>query len=272
IEGSVQDLFVVRSKQAVTVQGQVGASTLEANGDIVVEGGIAGKDKAKLRTGGKLSAKFCDAATVRASDDVVILKEVINSKIHTDGRLRIMRGALIGGCVHARNGIEVRTLGSSAGVKTTVSVGMDPRLCQQIAKLDLQISKRREAAERVRALVKPLLPELKGLAGWQRQRASQLLGEVRQLDRAVRELQEQRQQLVDWGRATREPAVTVTSQIHPGVTVIVDGLASTFDQPRKGHVKLVKRCIDNQMELVAVDQLSGSVTVLPSYRYRAERS
>jgi uncharacterized protein (DUF342 family) len=245
----------------------VGVAALQAEGDILVQGGIAGKDKGSVKCGGKLAARFCDAVKVEARDEIAIVKEAINSQMYTDQRLLILRGALIGGWAHAREGAEVRILGSQAGTKTVISVGRDPRVRGQLLELEQGIKKRREAAEKIAATVQPLLAGQKRLTPAQRELATELMYEGQLLETAVRELEQQKQQLVDRSKPQGEPAITVLSQIYQGVTVVVDKLASAFAEPRKGHVKILKRRIENKTELVLVDQMSGSVSVLPSYHY-----
>ncbi len=268
IRGSVQDLFVVRSSKDITVQTHVGAAVLEAGENIVVRGGISGKDKGRITAGGTVSAKFCDAVTVRAGGDAEIIKEVMNSEITTDGRLLLPRGSLIGGWAHGRKGAEVRTLGSDAGVKTILSVGVDPRIRQQVRKLEESIQKHEEAAQKITKAVKPLMAALKRLTPSQRERATELMYEAENLQGRITELTQQKEELIASSKPEGDPVVEVLSQLYAGVTVMVDGLATRFGSERKGHIKIRKRQVENKRELILVDQLSGGVTVLPSFRYR----
>jgi uncharacterized protein (DUF342 family) len=264
----VQDLFVVRSRKSVSVQTHVGAAALEAGEDIFIRGGISGKDKGRITAGGRVSAKFCDAVTVQAADDVEIIKEAMNSQITTEGCLLLPRGALIGGWAHARKGAEVRILGNDASVKTILSVGVDPRIRQQVRKLEERIHKHEEAAEKIEAAVRPLVAALKRLTPSQRERATELMCEAENLRGRITEMTHQKEKLIASSKPQGEPVVEVLSQLHAGVTVMVDGLATRFESERKGHVKIRKRQIENNRELILVDQLSGGITVLPSFRYR----
>lgn len=267
IRGSVQDLFEVRSKRSIFVQTLVGAATLEAGGDIVVKSGITGKDKGTVTAEGGVAARFCDAVTIRAGGDVEIIKEVINSRVRTDGRLVVARGALIGGWTHAKEGAEIRVLGSQADVKTFLSVGTDPEVCKKAAELDEPIAKHRQAAKKIQAAVQPLLAARKRLTASQRERATELIYEAQNLEAAVSTLEQQKQQMLDEAKPETEPVITVMSQTYSGVTMVVEGMAVTFDEPRRGHIKIMRRKVENVTEVVLVDQLSGSVTILPSSRY-----
>jgi len=267
IRGSVQDLFEVRSKRSISVQALVGAAALEAGGDIVVKGGITGKDKGTVTAEGGVAARFCDAVTIRAGGDVEITKEVINSQVRVDGRLVVARGALIGGWTHAREGAEVRVLGSQADVKTFLSVGTDPEVRKKAAELDEPIAKHRQAAKKIQAAVQPLLAARKRLTASQRERATELMYEAQNLETAVSKLKQQKQQMLDEAKPETEPVITIMSQTYSGVTMVVEGMAVTFDEPRRGHIKIMRRKVENVTEVVLVDQLSGSVTILPSRRY-----
>ena len=117
------------------------------------------------------------------------------------------------------------------------------------------------------AAVQPLLAARKRLTASQRERATELIYEAQNLEAAVSALEQQKQQMLDEAKPETEPVITVMSQTYSGVTMVVEGMAVTFDEPRRGHIKIMRRKVENVTEVVLVDQLSGSVTILPSSRY-----
>jgi len=107
IVGSVLDGFEVKSQNNVFITGTIGNARIEAGGDVSVGSGIIGHGRGFVRSGGDVSAKFIENATV-----VAITK----------------RGSLIGGRISARESIRAKALGAPGCPKTLVQAGGDPFL------------------------------------------------------------------------------------------------------------------------------------------------
>jgi len=86
ITGTVRDLFTVKSSKSVSIGGAIEAAHVEAGKDIVVRGGVAGRDKGTVRAGGKVVCRFCDGMNVRAGGDLTITKEAVDQM---DGSLEV---------------------------------------------------------------------------------------------------------------------------------------------------------------------------------------
>ena len=73
-------------------------------------------------------------------------------------------------------------------------------------------------------------------------------------------------ELLGSNRAESNPGARVMKIIYPGTTISIGKRATTFGNELKGPVTIEKRKVDNVTEFVAVNQLSGSIHVLPSMR------
>ncbi len=126
VRGTVRDLFSVRSLKTITIGGAVEGAEIDAGQDLYVRGGIISRGKGRVVARGSVVMKFCERADVRAEGDITVGKAVIHSRLHTEGKLKVERGQVLGGSVYAREGLVVGALGSDAGVATEIIVGTHP--------------------------------------------------------------------------------------------------------------------------------------------------
>jgi len=264
IGGTIHDRFQITSEKSITVGGAVEAASVKAKGDVVIRGGLLQRGKGSIRCGGELVARFCDEADIRTEGDVKITREVMNSRVYCEGRLLAEQGAVIGGSVYAREGIEVQSLGSDACVATQITVGVHPDVIREADQLREGLGKKQEMADRIRSKIKPLMAELKRLSPQQRERVTELAFEADTLELDIAEREERREEMLAAAGPEGKPYVLVTDTINTGVTIRIGRRAISFRQVMKGPVKIEERKIRNATEFVAVNQLTGSVKVLPS--------
>ncbi len=132
INGSVEAGVVIKAERNIIIKGSVEAVNMEAGGDIILERGIQGGQKAKLVAKGNVFADFIEHATVEADGDVHA-NIIMNSNVSSGGKVVLTgkKGSLIGGFTHALKGIEVTNLGNRAEVRTIVHVGYEPNVYDQ---------------------------------------------------------------------------------------------------------------------------------------------
>lgn len=272
VKGTVHDLFSVKSSKSVSIGGAIEAAQVEAGVDVVVHGGIAGREKGSVRAGDKVVCRFCDSATVSAGGDLTITKEAINSRLHTEAELVIPRGALIGGETRARGGAVIKELGSDAEVPTILTIGLDPVILAKVEKMDPEVSKRKAAAEKIRATVGPLIANIKRLAPDQRERATELMFEADSLDASADELVAEKDRMIEEGSWPEEPELVITDRIHPGVRVIFEEFEFVVRDVLRGPVRIFKRRMHEGVAaaLMCVNTLSGSRRELFCRKYEAK--
>lgn len=126
ISGSVRTGMVVKTTGAVVINGLVEGAVIEAGKDILIKGGILGGGKARIISGGNIFAQFIENAYVR-SDDCVQADSIINSDVLAYNDINVFgkTSKIVGGKLKANRCIRTRILGSDAGIKTYVEVGID---------------------------------------------------------------------------------------------------------------------------------------------------
>jgi uncharacterized protein (DUF342 family) len=138
VKGNVDDGFTVKAAGNIEVMGSVGKSVLDAEGDIIVHQGVAGKTAGVIRCGKSVWAKFIENARVEAGHLVVVSDGIISSNVLSDGKIlcKGRRASIVGGQLRAVEEINAKSLGSVAGGETVLEVGYDPKRKEKLASLE----------------------------------------------------------------------------------------------------------------------------------------
>jgi hypothetical protein len=103
VKGNVDDGFTVKASGNIEVMGSVGRSILDAEGDIIVHQGIAGKGEGVIRSGKSIWAKFVENARCEAGDLLVVSDGIMSSRVLSDRKVicKGKRASIVGGHVTA---------------------------------------------------------------------------------------------------------------------------------------------------------------------------
>ncbi|MDR2842398.1 MAG: FapA family protein [Spirochaetaceae bacterium] len=130
VTGNVEEGFSVKAAGNIEIYGSVDKAALDAEGDIIVRQGIAGKEKIKVTSARSIWAKFIENANVYAENMVVVSDGIINSNVDAGKRIICQgkRAAVIGGRLRATEEISAKSLGSPSGnTETICEVGIEPK-------------------------------------------------------------------------------------------------------------------------------------------------
>jgi uncharacterized protein (DUF342 family) len=121
VKGNVEAGFSIKATSNIEINGTVGKSELDAEGDIVVKGGISGSKELNVNANGTIWAKFIENASVKAGDSVVVTDGIINSSIDAQKTIVCQgkRASIIGGRLRASEEINSKTIGSASGSAPT---------------------------------------------------------------------------------------------------------------------------------------------------------
>lgn len=270
INGTIRDAFRVKSSASITVRGAIEAAEVYAGTDIQVNGGVASRGQGCLKAEGEVFTKFCNEARIEAGGDITIIREAVNSNLRTAGQLLITQGKLLGGRTYARNGAIINQAGNEANARTVIAVGVDPLVIARAARGDEQIKKKLETIARIRQRVKPLMDQLKRLTPVQRERATELLYQADAMEQEVREQEKKKAEALPGAADGAEAAITIGKIVYPGVVVVIGNRMTPLHKERKGPFRIVRRVHNRVEEILLIDKISGSVSVLPSREYTAQ--
>lgn len=119
----------------LTVIGFIESSAVKCGGDLFVSKGIIGdrgdgscnKSSTKVECAGSLYASFIQYSTVTVKHNVNVQFQIVHSNIFCDEYIRVgnkehLKGAIFGGYLSAKKGIQAINLGATSGVKTTLDL------------------------------------------------------------------------------------------------------------------------------------------------------
>lgn len=129
IYGKICEGLTIKIGGNLTVNGTVEACNIEAGKDIIFRSGMMGGYKASVKAGGNIIAKFIENTQVTAGGEIqadVIMNSTVVSceKLVLTGK----QGAIIGGKVHAIQGIDAKRIGNESEVPTEISAGILPEV------------------------------------------------------------------------------------------------------------------------------------------------
>lgn len=159
IKGDVKEGMRVFSTGDVTIGGTVEAGEIEAGGNVVIKGGVIGRNEyngrasgrdgwfnAKVTAGGSIHARYAENAFLEAGVDVVLDDYTMHSELSAlnhviVGKAGSPKGRCIGGHVRATLSIRVAASGSSAGVHTVLQAGYNPLVIEELENIDQAVVK-----------------------------------------------------------------------------------------------------------------------------------
>jgi len=138
VNGDIKEGFEVKAAGDIVVKGNVESARIEAGRDVIIRGGVISKGKGLVSAGRNISADYVQNARIEAQGTITLGNFAVNSYLCTSQKLimKTKRGAVIGGEVYAQKGLDVRTLGSDAGIKTFVEAGTDFLVRKKIVELE----------------------------------------------------------------------------------------------------------------------------------------
>ncbi len=159
IAGSILDGFRVKSGGNIEVGGCIEKSYVYAEGNIIVGGGIIGKDEGRVCAKKNIYANFVEHGILEAGEDVIINESIRHSTVDAKKRIIVQGkiGVILGGRLRAGEEINAKVIGSVAGTPTIVETGSLPLLREELQKLKDELVEDEEKIKGVEQGIKYLL-------------------------------------------------------------------------------------------------------------------
>ncbi|MFN3397901.1 MAG: DUF342 domain-containing protein [Sulfurimicrobium sp.] len=172
ISGDVHAGMSIRATGDIHVGGTVEAAILDAGGNVAIQGGVIGhgemhehpddarKDMiARVRCGASFSARFVENASVETGDSIMVDELVMQSELAAVNHILVGKpgsghGRIIGGVAEATFLVQAATIGSPAGVKTRVIVGVNPYLHEKLRQAGKFLEDRNKELDEVVKLIR----------------------------------------------------------------------------------------------------------------------
>jgi len=124
VSGTVKAGFKV--KGASLIAEQVEGAEIDLSGDLNVSSGII--DAHLVNVKGTVQAKYVNNSVIDAFGDVIIQREIIDSKITIGGALMNETGSIMGCEISAKMGVETGSIGTEVSKPSKFRVGVDEHL------------------------------------------------------------------------------------------------------------------------------------------------
>ena len=145
ILGDIINEVRVISEGDIAVTGYIGASTLQSGGSVFCNGGIDGKNKARIAVQKNLETFYINSATIEAGENIRTHGSILHASISARRILaETGNGHIIGGTIYAWDDICAMDIGTEMGIKTRIIMGEELPQLQEMAEKLLQARKARE--------------------------------------------------------------------------------------------------------------------------------
>jgi len=151
IKGTVKSGFKVEAEGDIEIGGNVENAEIIGINDVIIHGGFTGNGDGRVSAGRDVILKFVENQKIEAERDIIISGPSYHAHLKA-GRSILSQGAqsvIVGGESEAKISIEARKLGSEAGAKTVLRVGVDPKLFDMLKQVEDEISMTKESQEKI---------------------------------------------------------------------------------------------------------------------------
>ena len=140
VNGNILDNYSVKSKKSIEIKGTVQKAKLEAQEDIIIQGGCSGKSEV-VSLKESVFVKFIQSSSVDAHKNIVVSQGIINSNISAGMKIICVgkKSSIIGGFIKVKELIITSNLGSDTAPKTIIEMGYSPVLIKEKHKLEKNI-------------------------------------------------------------------------------------------------------------------------------------
>lgn len=209
LDAGIVEGFKVYSGGSILCKNSVEATDINAKGDLVVQGGLIGRQEARVRVGGRLEAKFIENCKVAVRGDIQVSGALVNCRVYTMAKVDLGdKGRIAGGQVWAAGGIVAGKVGSPNGRDCALFCGIDFTVQQQMdmiqERLRILAAKQAKAQELKRQKPNPsleaILLELSDMQATLNKRLSELIPALDSNESAT---------------------IEIRDEIHPGASITI---------------------------------------------------
>ena len=248
INGDVENGVVIRAGRNVVINGTVGAASIFAGGDIILQKGIQGAGRGKASARGNVFSDFVEYAKVDAGQDVYA-NSVINSNIATSGSVVISgkHGSIIGGETHGLRGITANAAGNMNEVKTMIHAGFLESDYYEFAVLAKNEKVKNEELEQVVDEITAILKS-RNKSGINSNDKAALLTLKNKKDEICKQIEDIKESKADISRkmaAGQGASIVIRGDIYRNVCIAIDVAKLTIAN-KESYVKYI--CKNNTIE------------------------
>ncbi|MCP4114808.1 MAG: DUF342 domain-containing protein [Desulfobacteraceae bacterium] len=155
VAGVIKEGFSVRG--ATLTAGQIEGAEIELTGDLNVGAGII--DAKLIRVQGSVQAKYVNNSVIRAFGDLIVQKEIIDSKVLLSGECVNQTGNIIASTIVAKKGVQAVHIGTETSSPTRLRVGVDDHIKSLVAEINAKLKSNKDQIASRKAEIEALEAE-----------------------------------------------------------------------------------------------------------------
>ena len=227
--------------------GVVEGANVDAGGNLTVNRGIQGMNKAQIHAGGDLVSKFVENATIVCGGNIET-DSLLHSSSSAGGKITVngKNGLLVGGTARAGQLVTAKQIGNTMGTVTNVYVGVDPSLRKRVNELSELIKKAVADKEKLGQVVAVLRKKMETEGKLEPERQEMLQKSMRNIiliEQSVKQMTEEynngKESLIEDTNAR----IKITGSIYQGVKLSF-GNTVLFIKDKNDYCQYVKEGAD----------------------------
>lgn len=151
VKNDVQADYNIKAEGNVIVNGNVESSSIYSDGDVTIKGACFGKEVGIINSKNDIILNFIESTKLEADGNIIVNEGIMNCNVTAGKKILLVdkKGTIVGGDLKAAEGIEAINIGSSRGIKTEIEVGVNPKVLEDIKKIELEIDENHKKMEQV---------------------------------------------------------------------------------------------------------------------------
>jgi len=237
IKGTIEDGFTVKARKDIEILGIYGVGAvreiISEEGSIYIKGGIAGKNKAVIRSKGNIYTKFASDVTIECGGTLHIGFYCLNSNIKAkEVILDSTKGQIIGGTINAEIRVVSALIGSAGETRTIVNVSGFNRdaLQSSLAKVTEEIEKLKDELKYLKNEVS-LYTNVHGLTREQKREHEKIKDKLYKVQDRIKELEFERKTLSGYLKARGEGEISVLKKCFPNTQLSIKQFTKEITSP-----------------------------------------
>lgn len=240
IKGSVTGEYKVKAGQDVIIDGVLDGGEVQAGGKVQIKGGIIGQ-KTRVTADGNIDTKYIRNAYVESGGIISVVDTIQHSTVIASEKVVLTgRGMLQGGTTVAGWEVLAKEIGAKSGVPTDIEVGEDPRLRDEMRRIEKesktfmeQLDKTKKGVQFLKDLSAKLggkLPDdKKDMLNKLTRAQFTLLADLKKLQTRKTEIEQKEQQ----EKGKRRAKVGASGLIYPGTKITVSRVSKAISMEEK---------------------------------------
>lgn len=252
VGGDIQKSFHIKARGDISIKGgAIGDNVMTSQRSIAVKGCHVGGSAFPITAGSDYSAGIALGVSVTAGGTIYIEREARDCSLNAGLAVYAPKASIVGGSVWCVHGIEAKTLGNEAGVKTVIEIKNELEVTKEYRTLAAAITKHETALAALELHIGPYLQNRQRVPLLRKEFRVKIAGLLEKYDGVVTSLtrlRQKEQEMRDAKPVQSDARVSVSGIAHAGVVLVSGEARFEIKEDMKGPISF--RRADHQSEWV----------------------